>query len=300
MTTMSVGRRQFSATSPRGLRRELPPMRLWQKAKSLGTWDPAATDLAADRRDWQRLQDDEKDYLLRVTSLFLAGEESVTPELLPLIQVVARESRIEEEMFLTAFLWEEAKHVDSFRRFLDEVAAEHGDLARYHTPVYSQIFYEELPAVMSRLLIDPSPTAQAEAAVTYHLIVEGVLAETGYHIYHATLERNGLLPGMQELVNLIKRDEARHLAYGVYLLARLLAEHGEVVWTAIERRMGNLLAPAIGVVQETFACYEVMPFGLKQEDFVQYATAQFRKRMERVAKARGQTLEQVECSADFA
>jgi ribonucleoside-diphosphate reductase beta chain len=299
MTTTSAPRRAFSTTSPRGLRRELPPMRLWQKAKSLGTWDPSAIDLAPDRRDWQRLPDGEKDLLLRLTSNFLAGEESVTLELLPLILVVASEGRIEEEMFLTAFLWEEAKHVDTFRRFLDEVAHEHGDLARYHTPSYGRIFHEELPAAMSRLRTDTSPAAQARAAVTYHLIVEGVLAETGYHTYYAMLQGNGLMPGMQELVGLIKRDESRHLAYGVYLLSRLLAEHGDAVWQAIEGRMGELIGPAIALVDEAFAAYEVVPFGLRPEDFAAYAMAQFQKRMERIAKARGLTLEQVERWTDL-
>jgi ribonucleoside-diphosphate reductase beta chain len=297
--TTAARPREFSTTSPRGLRRELPPMRLWQKAKSLGVWDPAATDLAADERDWRRLQADEKDLLLRLTSNFLGGEESVTRELLPLIGVVATEGRMEEEMFLTAFLWEEAKHVDTFRRFLDEVAHEHGELSRYHTPTYRRIFHEELPGVMSRLHTDTSPAAQAEAAVTYNLVVEGVLAETGYHTYHATLQHNGIMPGMQTLVSLIKRDEARHMAYGVYLLSRLLAEHGDTVWQAIERRMGEMLGLSIGVVNEAFAAYEVVPFRLKPDDFVEYAMAQFQKRMERVARARGQTLEQVERSTDL-
>jgi hypothetical protein len=40
----------------------------------------------------------------------------------------------------------------------------------------------------------------------------------------------------------------------------------------------------------------VVPFGLKPEDFVDYAMAQFQKRIERVAKARGKTLEQIEPS----
>jgi ribonucleoside-diphosphate reductase beta chain len=31
--------------------------------------------------------------------------------------VIAQEGRLEEEMFLTSFLWEEAKHVEFFSRF---------------------------------------------------------------------------------------------------------------------------------------------------------------------------------------
>jgi hypothetical protein len=97
-------------------------MRLFQKAKKLGVWDPAALDFETDRRDWQRMSESERDFILRTVSLFQAGEEAVTIDLLPLLKASAGEGRIEEEIYLTSFLWEEAKHVELFRRWLDEVA----------------------------------------------------------------------------------------------------------------------------------------------------------------------------------
>lgn len=244
------------------------------------------------------LADDERDVLLRLTALFQGGEEAVTLDLLPLIQVIAEEGRLEEEMYLTSFLWEEAKHVEAFRRFLDDVARETGDLSRYETPAYRRIFHDELPTALGRLRSDPSPVAQAEASVTYNMIVEGVLAETGYHAYHSVLDRHGILPGMQTVVAHLKNDEARHLAYGVHLLSRLVAEHGDTVWQATEGRMERLLDPALEVVEEVFAAYEVMPFGLCLEEFTEFAVDQFRRRLVRVEKARGQTLEEVVHQAD--
>ncbi len=290
--------RVFATTSTQGLRHDLPPMRLWHKAKKLGIWNPLDIDLTQDIQDWQGLGELERESLMRQSSLFLAGEESVTLDLLPLIMVIAREGRIEEEMFLTAFLWEEAKHVEGFRRFFDEVARDHSDLSRFHGPSYSAIFYHELPEAMNRLLTDPSPVAQARASVTYNMIVEGVLAETGYYGYHRMLTSNGLMPGMQQFVTYLKRDESRHIAYAVYLLSRLVAEHGDEVWNAIEQRMGELLPYAIGVVHEGFDQYEGdpehTPFGLQREEFVEYATTQFQKRVERIARARGQTLDEID------
>lgn len=283
----------FRSTSAAGLDHRSPPMRLWHKAKKLGTWDPRDIDFTADAADWKRLADDERDVILRLTSLFQAGEESVTMDLLPLIMVVAGEGRLEEEMYLTSFLWEEAKHVEAFRRFLDEVADEHTDLSRYHTPSYLRIFQDELPTAMDRLRFDTSPQAQAAASVTYNMIVEGVLAETGYHAYDRLLQRNGIMPGMQQVVTHLRRDEARHIAYGVYLLSRLVAEHGDPVWEAIEARLGELLEPALGVVGEIFAAYDVVPFGLRVEEFSDFALSQFGKRMARLERARGQTLAQV-------
>lgn len=281
----------FATTRPQGLRREILPMRLWRKSKRHGVWNPDDIDLSRDREDWARLSGDEKDLLVRLTSLFVAGEESVTLDLLPLIQVIAREGRIEEELFLSSFLFEEAKHVDFFRRFLDEVAEETGDLSRYHSPAYRKIFYEELPRSMNALLADPSPAAQARASVTYNMIVEGVMAETGYHGYFQALERRNVLPGLRQGLRHVQRDESRHLAYGVFLISRLVAEHG--VWPAVEQRMNELVEAAVSIVLETFGAYEVVPFGLEPADFVEFATTQFSRRSDRIELARTQSLEEI-------
>jgi len=279
-------RSSFQTTSPRALDAASPALRLWRKAKELGVWNPSHVDLSRDAEQWRRLDDLEREVLLRLTSLFLAGEEAVTLDLLPLIQVIAAEGRLEEEMFLTAFLFEEAKHVEAFRRFLDEVASDRSDLSRFHTASYRAIFYEALPRAMGRLRDDPSPVAQAEASVTYNMIVEGVLAETGYHGYHSALGRSGILPGMQELIALIKRDESRHVAYGIHLLSRLAAEGGDQVWDAIQRRMTELLPAAIGVISELFGAYEKMPFGLDLAEFTDYAQSQFASRVNRIERSR--------------
>ena len=293
--TADAAHRVFATTSERGLRQELPPMRLWHKAKKLGIWNPEDIDFSQDIKDWQGLTDMQREALLQQGALFLAGEESVTLDLLPLLMTVAREGRIEEEMYLTSFLFEEAKHVEGFRRFFDVVAQEHSDLSRYHGPSYTRIFYDELPSAMTRLLTDPSPVAQVRASVTYNLIVEGVLAETGYYGYQRTLTANNLMSGMQQLVGLIKRDESRHIAFAVYFLSRLMAEHGDSAWEALEARMNELLPLALGVVSETYEHNEggELPFDVPQEESMQYAVVQFQKRLERLRRARGQTLDEV-------
>ena len=291
--TATTQAREYQTTSPRGLDYDLPPMRLWRKAKKIGIWNPEDIDFSRDKEEWKQLTAPERESLLHLTSLFQAGEESVALDLLPLIQIIASEGRLEEEMFLTAFLWEEAKHVELFRRFLDEVAEDRSDLSRFHGPSYRTVFYEELPQAMGRLRNDSSAAALAAASVTYNMIVEGVLAETGYHSYFSTLTRNGILPGMQQAVAHLKSDEARHLAYGVFLLSRLVAEGGDDIWHVIESRMGELLGPAIGIINDFFASYDPMPFGLDLEEFTGFAMQQFQNRIQRIEKARGQTLEEI-------
>jgi len=283
---------KFFATTTRGLDRSLPPMRLYEKAKRLGIWNPSDIDLSKDKTDWSTLKDNEKDLILRLLAMFVAGEEAVTLDLLPLIQVVAKEGRVEEEMYLTTFLFEEAKHTDFFRRFLDEVAGVNMDLTKYHADNYLQLFYNALPTALSALEADPSPSAQVRASVTYNMVVEGVLAETGYHAFFAMLESNDLMPGLRKGISLLKQDESRHIAYGVYLLSRLIAEYPEE-WHTLDAQMNALLPFAVGVIGDAFAAYDVVPFGLVEDDFVNYAMSQFTKRFERLEKARGAGLDEI-------
>ena len=286
------------ATTSRGLRRDAPAMRLYEKAKRLGIWNPSDIDLTADRQHWLALADEERDILLRLTAMFQAGEEAVTLDLLPLIMTIAAEGRVEEEMFLTTFLFEEAKHTDFFSRFLTSVAVgptgspAAGDLGRYHSDNYHTIFYDVLPATLGALAADRSPAAQVRAAVTYNMIVEGMLAETGYHAYFAVLERHDLMPGTRRGIGLLKQDESRHIAYGIYLLSRLVAEDA-ALWDVLEEQMNALLPAALGVIGDVFAQYDPVPFGLVEEDFIDYGLAQFQKRVARLERARGMSLEEI-------
>lgn len=280
-------------TTTRGLDRKAPPMVLFEKAKKFGIWNPSDIDFTQDKVDWQNLAADERDVVLRLTSLFVAGEEAVTLDLLPLMMAVANEGRIEEEMFLTTFLWEEAKHTDFFQRFLNEVLEIDGnDLTKYHSPSYKIIFYEALPQALNQLMSDQSPEAQIIASVTYNMIVEGVLAETGYHSYYTMFKNNNIMSGNLEGITKLKQDESRHIAYGIFLISRLVAENPEL-WDVANAKMNELLMPAVGVIDEAFEPYNPIPFGLSVDDFVAYAMMQFQKRLNRIEQARTASLDDI-------
>lgn len=273
------------------------PMRLYEKAKRLGVWNPADLDFSQDRQDWEAMNPERQTAILRLTARFLAGEEAVTLDLLPLVLAIAQQGRLEEEMFLTTFLFEEAKHTDFFTRWLREVT---GSPKLPGAPEPSvRLFDVELPTAMNALLEDQSPVAIARASVTYNMVIEGVLAETGYHSYHRSLAVNDLMPGLcAGLVN-IKRDESRHIAYGVYLLSRLVAED-EDVWPAIQERMEELRPLIEEIIRSGYEHYEggINPFGLRGSEFSEFAANQFRKRFERIARARQSTLAEIEASSE--
>jgi ribonucleoside-diphosphate reductase beta chain len=292
---MAVAAHNYS--EPTVVRPESFPMRLYEKAKRLGVWNPADIDFSQDRADWEAMEGERRKAILRLTARFLAGEEAVTLDLLPLVLAIARQGRLEEEMFLTTFLFEEAKHTDFFSRWVREVA---GSPRLPPAPEASiQLFDVELPTAMNALLTDQSPVAIARASVTYNMVIEGVLAETGYQNYHQSLAVNGLMPGLcAGLVN-IKRDESRHIAYGVYLLSRLVAED-EAVWPAIEQRMQELRPLVDEIIRAGYEAYDsgVNPFGLRVAEFSEFAANQFRKRYERISKARQSSLAEIEAASE--
>ena len=289
-------------TVAKGLDFDSYPMRLWAKAKKYGIWDPAAIDFTQDKKDWAELDHLQQLFIARIVTQFQAGEEAVTLDLLPLIMAVAKEGRIEEEMFLTSFLWEEAKHIEGFSRFINEVIGpEMFAEAKKDAlvPAYQTIFYEVLPECLNKLTIDASPENMARASVTYNMIIEGVLAETGYLAFHQTLEANNILPGMTEFTAKLKQDESRHIAYGIFLLSRLISENGPSVWEAVQDQMQKMMTLAVAQVEQGDDLYEDdnMPFGLKKGGFTAYAQDQFMKRFARIERARNQTLEEIHAEA---
>nr|WP_285869031.1 R2-like ligand-binding oxidase [Mesobacillus maritimus] len=283
--------RTILTTSNRGLLEDSFPFRLYQKAKKHGVWNPNDIDFSQDAKDWKTLTAEQQQDILRLISQFQAGEEAVTLDLLPLIMTIAKEGRLEEEMFLTTFLFEEAKHTEFFRKVLNAIG-EKGDLAHFHSGTYKTIFYKILPETMSRLETDQSPEAIAEAATVYNMFVEGVMAETGYYSFYQSLEELKLMPGLLKGIELLKRDESRHIAYGTFLLQRLICEHPHL-FEVVEAKMQELAPLAIKINQEGFAGRDVSEFGHELETTMNFTMKQLSVRMEILSRARGKKIEEI-------
>ncbi|HTM83773.1 MAG TPA: R2-like ligand-binding oxidase, partial [Mycobacterium sp.] len=213
-------------------------------------WNPADIDFAQDRADWQALSDAERDIATRLCAMFVTGEEAVTQDIQPFMAAMRAEERLGDEMYLTQFAFEEAKHVQVFRLWLDAVGISE-DLHGYieDSPAYQTIFNEELPLALGALSTDPSPANQVRAAATYNHIVEGMLALTGYHAWHKICVQRGILPGMQKLVERIGDDERRHMAWGTFTCRRHVAAD-DANWAVFENRMNELLPTAVRVIEE--------------------------------------------------
>jgi ribonucleoside-diphosphate reductase beta chain len=258
-------------------------------------WDPSDIDFSRDRADWERLSDTERDYATRLCAQFIAGEEAVTEDIQPFMSAMRAEGRLGDEMYLTQFAFEEAKHVQVFRMWLDAVGVT-DDLHGYldGLPTYRDIFYEELPKCLNALSIDPSPAAQIRASVTYNHIVEGMLALTGYYAWHKICVEHAILPGMQELVRRIGDDERRHMAWGTFTCRRHVAAD-DANWGVFEARMNELIPMALRLTEEGFALYgDETPFDLSKDEMLQYSTDKGMRRFGTISSARGRPVGEID------
>jgi ribonucleoside-diphosphate reductase beta chain len=287
-------RTYFGSIGAGGLNWDSLPLKLFAGGNAK-FWDPADIDFSRDRADWESLSDREREYATRLCAEFIAGEEAVTMDIQPFMSAMQAEGRLGDEMYLTQFAFEEAKHTQVFRMWLDAVGVT-DDLHGYldDLAAYRQMFYEELPNSLDALLTDPSPAAQVRASVTYNHIVEGMLALTGYYAWHKICVERGILPGMQELIRHISDDERRHMAWGTFTCRRHVAAD-DANWTVFETRMNELIPLALRFTEETFALYAPeIPFGLSEDEFMQYSTDKGMRRFGTISSARGRPVEEID------
>ena len=293
---MAQERSGFASIRQGGLAMASLPMRLFAKGNRM-FWNPADIDFSRDARDWAEMPEVEREAARLLAALFLAGEEAVTQDIQPFMAAVAAEGRLEDELYLTQFAFEEAKHVEGFRRWFDAV----GEIDDLHPSVefndgYRKIFYEELPRSLNALADDPSPAAQVRAAVVYNQVVEGVLAMTGYHAWRKTARERDMLYGMQELIGFISRDERRHMAWGTYTCRRHIAAE-PALWEVVTKTVEELMGPAMTLIEQNYAFFDDkggFPFELSQQETMDFALRQFSRRLEVIEAAKGSSIEQVE------
>jgi ribonucleoside-diphosphate reductase beta chain len=228
------------------------------------------------------------DGLRRTLALFGAGEEAVTQDLAPMCLVL---EDVDKQLFLASQLYEEAKHTAFFDRYwrevIDPVAEACGfevtapTDGRYFNDAYVELF-DRTEAAMRTLLGDDSPESLARAYCHYHLVVESVLAQTGYYGIQGTWSPSGPdievvgepvhLEGLVAGITRIRSDEGRHVGFGMREVQRLVAEEG-VDPGIVQENLQELLPLVAGVVDDPE--YEV-----DSSTLVGYATEKLQRRIE--------------------
>lgn len=282
----SQHRTGFRSLRAGGLDWDSLPLRLYAKGNRR-FWNAADIDFTRDTEDWAQLGEQQRFASAMLCAQFIAGEEAVTEDIQPFQRAMAVEGRLGDEMYLTQFAFEEARHTEAFRRWLDAVGLTE-DLHPFveDNPGYRAIFYEALPEALRSLDDDPSPANQVRASVTYNHVVEGTLALTGYYVWNRICAQHDIFPGMRELIRRIGDDERRHMAWGTYTCRRHVAADPKN-WDVVQERMAELLPHAMTQISWALSQYERSPFEIDVDELVGYASNRAGRRLGAIESALG-------------
>jgi ribonucleoside-diphosphate reductase beta chain len=177
----------------------------------------------------------------------------------------------EIEVFLTTQLVDEARHAAFFDRFMAEVLALHSEdmrgrlreMEELMLPAWHRVFDDYLRGIARQIQTRPDDLDLfVEGVVTYHMVIEGVLAMTGQHHILKYMSDHGLYPGFVEGFSLVEQDEHRHIAFGVRFL-RDVCQQEPRYKSLIREKIEELVPQACHVF--------VPPYADDPSDFVSYA-----------------------------
>jgi ribonucleoside-diphosphate reductase beta chain len=257
-------------------------------------WDPHEIDIEEDRKNLLEADLDEEvfDGMRRGIARFGAGEEAVTEDLAPFTVVL---EDIEDQMYVTTQIYEEAKHTELFDRYWrnvinpveEDMGLEKSSPLeeRWFNDAYHELF-ERNERATSRLLEEDTPENRARAFSHYHLTIEGIAAQTGYYGMGRSYSDEECpelpyLPGLVEGLDHTRADEGRHVGFGMSKLKELVTEK-KVDPSVIDETVAEL----VPLVQEVVNDDEYdEDLGVPPEELEMYAAEKHTERMEQVKDA---------------
>jgi ribonucleoside-diphosphate reductase beta chain len=223
--------------------------RRWEDSQ----WSPFAIDLGRDREQWKAMEEGERALIYWALCSLMVAEERITTKFSGLVGAHGSE---EEATFLATQQVDEARHMQFYARFRDEVIASPELIAAHVASARAQvsdafrhIFDGALVDAHQMLLAGPGDLAAKVRFVTiYHLILESTLGLTSFRYITGYLEERGLLPGFVDGYSRIHHDETRHIGYGVWFLREAVREHPDQAETvrATLRDLLPSVAEALG------------------------------------------------------
>jgi ribonucleoside-diphosphate reductase beta chain len=186
-------------------------------------WSPFRVALDRDVEQWQGMAAEDRSLVFWALSSLMVAEERITTKFSGLVGAYGTE---EEATFLATQQVDEARHMQFYARYQDEVLADPGAIAAHVararellSPAFATIFDEALVQAHERLTAQPADAgAKVDFVTTYHVVIEATLGLTAFNFITGYLERSRQLPGFVEGYSKIHHDEQRHIAYGTWFL----------------------------------------------------------------------------------
>jgi ribonucleoside-diphosphate reductase beta chain len=256
--------------------------RRWEESQ----WSPFDVELATDREHWTAMSGDDRRVVLFVLSSLMVAEERITTKFSGLVGAYGTE---EEATFLATQQVDEARHMQFYARFQDEVIAA-PDLIGAHvararaqvSDAFRRLFDEALVQAHEQLVAEPANlAAKVRFVVVYHLILEATLGLTTFRFTTDHLTREGLLPGFVEGYSRIHHDETRHIGYGMWFLretVRARPETGDVVRRTLRDLLPSVAASLKPPPSEGEGAESVL--GVTEDEIRAFALAGLTRRLD--------------------
>jgi ribonucleoside-diphosphate reductase beta chain len=249
-------------------------------------WSPFAIDLTPDAAQWAAMTRGDRDVIFYVLSSLMVAEERITTKFSGLVGAYGSE---EEATFLATQQVDEARHMQFYARFQDEVIAEpqtiaaHVERARDQvSDAFRHIFDQVLVEAHERLVAEPRDLAVKVRFVTiYHLILEATLGLTTFKFTTDYLSSVGLLPGFVDGYSKIHHDETRHIGYGVWFLREMVA--ADPTSAEVVRQTLRDLLPSVAASlapPDTGSDQDFTPIGATSEAIRDFALSGLTRRLD--------------------
>jgi ribonucleoside-diphosphate reductase beta chain len=196
-------------------------------------WSPFEIALEGDAEQWRSMAAEDRSLVHWALASLMVAEERITTKFSGLVAAYGSE---EEATFLATQQVDEARHMQFYARYQDEVVADpaairqHVDRARaLLSPAFATIFDEALVDAHARLVAEPrNAGAKVEFVTVYHMVIEGTLGLTAFNFITRYLERSEQLPGFVAGYSKIHHDEQRHIGYGTWFLREAVRARPEL------------------------------------------------------------------------
>jgi len=253
-------------------------------------WAVQDLDFDADRAQWLA---DTRD-LVRQSRMggytgFFAGEIAVADTLAPYIAAMPR---MDQRIFLTTQVVDEARHVAFFDRWFTDVLGEQrpviGDqMARapeMMSAYYNDVFFNILPDISAGLRKHPEDiNLLVDGVALYHIIIEGAMAMAGQTSMLQLYKRLKLFPGFQQGFTSVARDESRHVLFGVKFLYDMVQTDNKYAYRIVD--FINGLLP--GLYDFGRPAVEFMPMRLKAGEDIDWTPKFYASALRRKLRAIG-------------
>lgn len=254
--------------------------RRWEDSQ----WSPYEVELAADRAQWPTLGDEQRDLLVYALESLMVAEERITTKFTGLVAAGATE---EEITFLATQQVDEARHMQFYARYQDEVVAAPAAIAAHVrrareqiSDAFRQIFDVALVDAHRRLLAGPADlSAKVRFVTLYHQVLEGTLGLTTFRFVTEYLDQNRLLPGFVDGYSRIHHDETRHIGYGVWFLRETVREQPAQAET-VRATLRELLPHVADSLQLPGGDGASALLGVSEEDLREFALGGLTRRLQ--------------------